>query len=238
MKAALGILAVWLIALSPVSAEELAAPLGNAERAQAEIWPQCSGCHQIGIDARNYIGPHLNEIFGRRAGTVPGFAYSEGLRRAGSDGMVWDAARLDAYLENPRFLVSRTNMSFPGLDNSDDRADMVAFLRAFSASPQDIPESAPTAIASEVTLTPEQLAIVGDPAYGEYLSSECTTCHRADGGYDGIPSITLWEEEYFVAAMQAYKQKLRPHPAMQMIAGRLGDEEIAALAAYFADLEG
>ena len=78
---------------------------------------------------------------------------------------------------------------------------------------------------------------MGDPDYGEYLASECKTCHQQSGADDGIPSITHWPEEDFVVAMHAYKQKVRPHPVMQMMAGRLTDEEIAALAAYFKDLE-
>ena len=79
--------------------------------------------------------------------------------------------------------------------------------------------------------------LAGDPAYGEYLSGECTTCHQASGANDGIPSITLWPEDQFVTAMHAYKDKARANPVMQMIAGRLSNEEIAALAAYFKDLE-
>lgn len=93
------------------------------------------------------------------------------------------------------------------------------------------------AYAEEPVLSAEVLAIVGDRDYGEYLSSDCKTCHQIDGSYDGIPSITHWYEEDFVIAMHAYKQKLRPHPVMQMMAGRLSDEEIAALAAYFASIE-
>ena len=85
-------------------------------------------------------------------------------------------------------------------------------------------------------LDPAILAIEGDPEYGEYLSSECTTCHQRDGGDGGIPGIILWPAEDFVVAMHAYKQKKRPHPVMQMMAARLSDEEIAALAAYFATL--
>ena len=83
----------------------------------------------------------------------------------------------------------------------------------------------------------EILAIVGDAEYGEYLAGDCKGCHQADGSYDGIPSITGWESESFVWAMQSYKQKVREHPVMQMLAGRLSDEEIAALAAYFKMLE-
>ena len=83
----------------------------------------------------------------------------------------------------------------------------------------------------------EILAIVGDAEYGEYLAGDCKGCHQADGSYDGIPSITGWESESFVWAMQSYKLKVREHPVMQMLAGRLSDEEIAALAAYFKVLE-
>ena len=92
-------------------------------------------------------------------------------------------------------------------------------------------------MAREVTLAPEILAIVGDVAYGEYLAAECLTCHRRDGADEGIPSIIGWNKEDFVVAMHAYKRKLRPHPVMQMMAGRLSDEEIAALAAYFGSIE-
>jgi cytochrome c len=83
---------------------------------------------------------------------------------------------------------------------------------------------------------PDILALDGDPAYGEYLSGECTTCHQASGEDAGIPSITGWPEEAFVLTMHAYKSGDRIHPVMQMVAERLGNEEIAALAAYFGSL--
>lgn len=89
----------------------------------------------------------------------------------------------------------------------------------------------------EFDVSAEILAIVGDAEYGEYLAGDCKGCHQADGSYDGIPSITGWDSESFVWAMQSYKQKARKHPVMQMLAGRLSDEEIAALAAYFELLE-
>ena len=62
-----------------------------------------------------------------------------------------------------------------------DQADLVAYLRTFSASPANIPEADPTARATDHDLDPAILAIQGDPEYGEYLSSECLTCHRGDG---------------------------------------------------------
>ncbi len=128
-------------------------------------------------------------------------------------------------------------MSFKGLESADDRLNVIAYLRTFSDNPADIPEADPTATATDHNLDPAILALEGDPEYGEYLSSECTTCHQAGGEDDGIPSIVLWPEEDFVIAMHAYKNKDRPNPVMQMMAGRLNSEEIAALAAYFATLE-
>ena len=76
----------------------------------------------------------------------------------------------------------------------------------------------------------------GDRALGEYLSAECVACHQLSGRFQGIPPIVAWPEEAFVAAMNAYRLKERPNPVMQTIAGRLTDEEIAALAAYFGSL--
>lgn len=73
--------------------------------------------------------------------------------------------------------------------------------------------------------------------YGEYLASECTACHQASGANNGIPAIIGWEPDDFVIAMHAYKQKHRDNPVMQMVTGRLANDEIAALAAYFNSLE-
>lgn len=81
------------------------------------------------------------------------------------------------------------------------------------------------------------LALQGDAEYGEYLSGTCLTCHRADGVSEGIPRITGWNEKKFVRAMHAYQKGARKHDVMQLIAGRLNNEEIAALAAYFAGLD-
>ena len=218
-----------------VASASLAEPLGDAQAGET-VFRKCKSCHQVGDGASNRVGPHLNGVFGRRAGGLEGFAYSKSMTRAGVDGTIWEVRTLEAFLENPKSLVSGTKMNFRGLKSAEDRANVIAYLRDFSDKPANIPEASPTATA-ELSLSPEVLALVGDPEYGEYLSSDCLTCHQSDGGDAGIPSITNWPEEDFVLAMHAYRQKLRPHPVMQMMAGRLSDEEIAALAAYFKDLE-
>lgn len=234
--------ACWMLAPLVIAAAAATSPaaadvIGDAERGATLFQRQCSACHRIGPDAENRVGPQLNGIFGRRAGAVPEFNYSKSMARMGSDGLTWTLETLDAYVENPKALVSGTRMAYKGMKDDGQRADLLAFLREYSDRPRDIPEAEPTARKTLPDLAPEVLAIEGDPEYGAYLSSECSTCHQRDGSDQGIPSITQWPVEDFVIAMHAYKEKLRPHPVMQMMAGRLSNEEIAALAAYFATLE-
>lgn len=211
-------------------------PIGDATKGE-KSYGLCKGCHQVGDGAINRIGPHLNGLFGRAAGSVPDYRYSKGMMRAAAGGLEWHANTLNDYLENPKVLVTGTRMSFRGIKDAGTRADLIAFLRRFSDNPANIPEADPTIQGTDHSVDPAILALKGDPEYGEYLSSECTTCHQTSGSDDGIPSIILWPEEDFVLAMHAYKSKRRAHPVMQMIAGRLADDEIAALAAYFKQLE-
>ena len=77
----------------------------------------------------------------------------------------------------------------------------------------------------------------GDRALGEYLSSECVTCHQISGRYQGIPPIVGWPEPSFVEIMNEYRDKRRSDPMMQTIAGKFSSEEVAALAAYFGSVK-
>lgn len=201
----------------------------------ADVFRKCSSCHMVGVDARNRVGPELNNILDAPAGAVDGFRYSRALLRAADDGLSWNAENLDAFLESPRAFMRGTKMSFRGLRSPDDRMNLIAYLASFSAD--GAVSTASTSDASVFTVSSEILAIEGDLEYGEYLSSECTTCHLVDGGNEGIPSIVGWEIEDFVTAMHAYKEKHRENPVMQMVTGRLADDEIAALAAYFKSLD-
>lgn len=76
----------------------------------------------------------------------------------------------------------------------------------------------------------------GDAEYGAFLAGECVTCHQESGAFDGIPPIVGWPTESFVLAMRQYRDGERENPVMRTIAGRYGEEELAALAAYFASL--
>lgn len=79
-------------------------------------------------------------------------------------------------------------------------------------------------------------APAGDIAFGEYLAGDCTSCHRSEGA-EGIPSIAGRPPEDFVLAMRDFRDGMRESQVMQMMAARLSDDEIAALAAYFETIE-
>ena len=82
----------------------------------------------------------------------------------------------------------------------------------------------------------ENLLAGADIGFGEYLSGECVTCHSQTGINNGIPSINGLDAEVFASVLHAYKAGDLEHPVMQMVAGRLDDEQIASLAVYFATL--
>ena len=77
----------------------------------------------------------------------------------------------------------------------------------------------------------------GDKALGQFLSSECVTCHQITGRYEGIPPIVGWPKPVFIEIMGEYRAQKRANPIMQTIAVRLTEGEIAALAAYFGSLQ-
>lgn len=97
-----------------------------------EVFKKCRACHDVGPDAKNKIGPVLNNLFGRKAGTIEGFAYSDANRKAGEAGWVWTEDKMLAYLENPREAMPGNKMAFAGLRDEQDRKDLMAYLKTFS----------------------------------------------------------------------------------------------------------
>ena len=87
-------------------------------------------------------------------------------------------------------------------------------------------------------LTGAQSAVNGDRALGQHLSSECVTCHQLSGRVvAGVPAIVAMDPESFVAMMDSYRKKERNNQVMQSIAAKFSDDEIAALAVFFASLK-
>lgn len=110
-------------------------------------------------------------------------------------------------------------------------AAIVAGMTAFGAglASADSSENADVAARARAIL-----AVNADRAYGDYLAGDCVACHRQSGAADGIPPIAGLPVEHLVNALVEYKLGVRTNEVMTVRTSRLGDEEIAALAAHFA----
>jgi cytochrome c len=96
---------------------------GDPVHGKAIYAQECVGCHALN---QTLVGPRHCGVFGRRAGTVPGYAYSDVMKQAD---FVWDATHLDDFLKSPITYLNGTNMGYAGLDSAKDRADLIAYLR-------------------------------------------------------------------------------------------------------------
>ena len=100
----------------------------DAERGE-QVFRKCATCHTTEAGGRNRVGPRLAGLFGRTAGAITDFRYTDALR---SSGIVWDEATLDAYLKDSEGFVPGTKM-YGGLTLDADRADLIAYLRKATA---------------------------------------------------------------------------------------------------------
>lgn len=96
-----------------------------------KVFRKCRACHQVGEGAKDRVGPQLNKIIGRAAGSVEGFRYSDAMIVKGAEGLVWTPEALDAYLADPKGYIPGTKMSFAGLRSPEDRAAVAAYLSQF-----------------------------------------------------------------------------------------------------------
>ena len=120
-------IACGLVATAPAPAQE-----GSPEEG-AEVFKKCRACHDVGPEAKNKVGPLLNGIIGRTAGTVEDFNYSDANKQAGAKGLVWTDDVMFKYLEAPLSFMPGTKMAFAGLKDAQDRKDVIAYLKKFAA---------------------------------------------------------------------------------------------------------
>ncbi len=111
-----------LLAVSSAAAQDVSA----GERS----FNKCRACHQIGETARNGVGPELNGLLGRAAGSVQGYAYSTGNKQSG---ITWDEETFARYIASPQAVVKGTKMAFAGLKNPQEVKDLIAYLSTFAA---------------------------------------------------------------------------------------------------------
>jgi cytochrome c len=101
------------------------AQTGDQSRGE-RVYRACAACHSLGAD-RNMTGPSLAELWNRKAGSLPSFSrYSSALK---SSGITWDDGTLDAYVADPQHFIPGNTMTFAGIKDARQRADLLAFLK-------------------------------------------------------------------------------------------------------------
>ena len=127
-----GVLA--LAALSGPASALAAPPTAAIAAGQATFAAACVSCHQVGPSARNALGPQLNGVLGRPAGSIAGYRYSPAMQNAK---IVWTEQTLAAFIRNPDRTVPGTKMRFFSLGYSDQKmADLLAYLDSLPAAPK------------------------------------------------------------------------------------------------------
>lgn len=110
------------LAIMPISAQAQDAAAGE------KSFNKCRSCHQVGVTAKNTVGPLLNGLFGRKSGTVEGYNYSEPNKNSG---ITWDETTFAEYIKDPKAKIPGTKMSFSGIKNEQEIKDLTAFLKQF-----------------------------------------------------------------------------------------------------------
>lgn len=160
-----------------------------------KVFAKCAACHAVGDGARHKVGPLLNDVIGRSAGTAEGYKYSTAMRKAGEDGLVWDEPTLHAYLTKPRAVVKGTKMTFAGLKKQEDLDNVIAYLETFStaaaAMPTEEPKLEDTPAAPEKATEAEP---VGEPiAAAASLNGAGAGAHFKLGRVAAPEEIAAWD---------------------------------------------
>ncbi|KJV10461.1 hypothetical protein VZ95_04710 [Elstera litoralis] len=99
---------------------------GDAAAGLKVYTTKCKICHSVDASGKNGVGPGLNGVFGRTAGTKEGFAYSPAMKAMGT---VWSADTIKAYVANPKDSVPGNKMAFVGIKNPDELENLMAYLK-------------------------------------------------------------------------------------------------------------
>lgn len=129
MTGAQGCLA-GLLALAALGAARADAPDAASAQRGAQVYNRCLACHAL---AQDRVGPRHCGLLGRRAGSVPGFAYSPAMK---DSHLTWDEKTLDRFLARPLQLVPGSSMTYDGVADPRERADLIAYLRRANGTPE------------------------------------------------------------------------------------------------------
>ena len=125
---AFALAAVALLASGPAVAE------GDAAKGKA-AFAKCAICHQVGPGAATLVGPELNGIVGRKAGSVADYPYSPGIKKLAGEGFTWTEENLDKWIADPKAMIPDSPMAlaFQGVPDAGERADIIAYLKTVPA---------------------------------------------------------------------------------------------------------
>lgn len=121
-------------AAEPPIAERLAKADAEAGK---KSFSKCASCHTPDKGGAAKVGPNLYGVVGAAKAHMDGFAYSDALKKTEGE---WSYANLDAFLKSPRGYAPGTKMSFAGIKNPGERADLIAYLRTLSDNPPPLPQ--------------------------------------------------------------------------------------------------
>lgn len=122
MKVRIATVAMFVVLSSFGTAQAQSGDAAKGERA----FSQCKTCHTVDKGGKNGVGPNLAGVFGRKAGTVDGFKYSEAMT---GSGIVWDGKTLAEYLKDPKGRIPGNKMAFVGIKRQDQLDDLIAYLQ-------------------------------------------------------------------------------------------------------------
>ena len=118
----------WLLAAAALAAAAHAWAVPDAVRGE-QVYARCLACHALAVDR---VGPRHCGLFGRLAGSVPGFSYSQAMKKSK---IIWNDKTLDSFLAKPLAVVPGTAMTYDGVPDPKDRADLIAYLRQADGTP-------------------------------------------------------------------------------------------------------
>jgi cytochrome c len=119
--------ATLIVAVAAAAGAEDKTAAGDPDAGKS-VFGKCRACHQVGETAKNLVGPKLNGLFGRKAGSIEGFAYSESNKNSG---ITWDEPTFREYIKNPKAKIPNTKMVFAGISDDRDIDDLIAFLKQY-----------------------------------------------------------------------------------------------------------
>jgi cytochrome c len=118
-----------------------------------EVATKCQSCHNLEAGGPNMTGPNLYGVLGRKPGTHPGFAYSQGMTDFGAKQPIWDFVHINAFITGPQKYIDGTKMSFVGLKQRQDRINVIAYLHTLGSN-LPIPAPNPAAAAPAASGAP------------------------------------------------------------------------------------